>query len=658
MVDQFYDCSFDEIKTCILYGDEKLKKELLKDPIIKMKIIDSPNKYDFIHLAQLSETDIMSLLLDDTGILILKQTPYLIDKLNGILTSGNSYVDTLFLQNEFNEIILDNIEKLTYYFSSLSEKSVNSFIHYLLENKVSNSTIKEFLFSVNEQAQVNAFMNFSFPIEIVQSALIRSRKKACEYILQHDLRMTSINFLNNNQLFSFFKKRIAIPHLLLEEKSFLKRLTEMEDVQSYRFLLKELEKENDTSSIEKERKAYYEQEIASFNKDENMLKRYSDCYHDILAHLTDPDLNLEKVLKSHLHFEKDCKEIYYYQERLFQWIQEKNEEEIRSFFIEESHLQLSNMIIDYHFEDIYYNVLLDLKQLVRFQKTEGRTLDDETLRIYDQILSLDQLSYQEKVSLHEQLKEEKQSEKFYDVFREAKDKAYEMIGDCILTKETLPAYQDISLTEKTGVNIYTLTGEPFFAFVKSLAVSKHYAPLSQTNLESFVDGASYSLDGYNKLDTYRDPKEYYNILYDNIPLNQIVHLYPVDSFSRYDRESEEAETTRVFELLTPFELTEKSDSYNEIIVAQKNKRKQDELNENLALPRPIAIYCYDTVSENDIESAKDLGLDIVIVQTNCYPLARDERSLSLQDTIFTSDDYKQEVSYLSNFNQDWRSRRK
>ena len=52
------------------------------------------------------------------------------------------------------------------------------------------------------------------------------------------------------------------------------------------------------------------------------------------------------------------------------------------------------------------------------------------------------------MALHEQLKQEKQINKFYDEIRKAKDKAYKMINECIQTKETLPVYQDVSKLKK------------------------------------------------------------------------------------------------------------------------------------------------------------------------------------------------------------------
>ena len=59
-----------------------------------------------------------------------------------------------------------------------------------------------------------------------------------------------------------------------------------------------------------------------------------------------------------------------------------NKTGLRLFLAQESRLQISNMIIDYHFEDIPYNFFLDVRQLCQFQKGEG------TMKTAKQLLAL------------------------------------------------------------------------------------------------------------------------------------------------------------------------------------------------------------------------------------------------------------------------------
>ena len=95
------------------------------------------------------------------------------------------------------------------------------------------------------------------------------------------------------------------------------------------------------------------------------------------------------------------------------------------------------MIIDYHFEDIYYNFLIDLKELSNFQQTKGKTLNDGDIKIYNNLLNLDNLSYNEKLTLFEQLKTKNPLEKYYDDFRTAKNKAYSMVKEQMLNFDNM-----------------------------------------------------------------------------------------------------------------------------------------------------------------------------------------------------------------------------
>ena len=130
-------------------------------------------------------------------------------------------------------------------------------------------------------------------------------------------------------------------------------------------------------------------------------------------------------------------------------------------------------------------------------------------------------------------------------------------------------------------------------------------------------------------------------------------MYPVDSFSKYIRDINH-DTSRVFELYTPEQFVTKSPDYDEILMAQKkeNQHKDDELNSQLKLPTPLAIYCYDSIYETDIESAKETGLDIVVVLTKCYSREQNENQITINDTTGSVDGYKKGLNYIQNISQD------
>ena len=174
------------------------------------------------------------------------------------------------------------------------------------------------------------------------------------------------------------------------------------------------------------------------------------------------------------------------------------------------------------------------------------------------------------------------------------------------------------------------------------------------DMVSTIDGGSYSLDGSAKLNTYRDPHVMYNLVFGDFPTSQIVHMYPVDSYSKYIRTSSHKTTKRVYELYTPTEFVEKSSNYNEIVLAQPNVRRVgDELNEQLALPTILGIYCYDEFTLEDVMSAKNLNVGIVVVKTKSYDV-KSEGRLTMMETISPTFGirYLANIDYLFNVTSD------
>lgn len=143
-------------------------------------------------------------------------------------------------------------------------------------------------------------------------------------------------------------------------------------------------------------------------------------------------------------------------------------------------------------------------------------------------------------------------------------------------------------------------------------------------------------------------KAFQKIIFDNFNIDQVVHMFPVDSFSGYTRG--EKATDRVIELLTPKEFTGRSKDYNEVIIAQKNVSKPNNMDDRLPLPKPFAIYCYDEIGPNDIESAKNLGIGIVVVNTKKYNIETNNSQISMFDTM-SSGRYNNDLKYANNKSQ-------
>ena len=652
-IEQLLEFPYGTIKQFIL-NEAPAMLEALKDIRMKEKIINSENKYDFIWLIQDMTDEYANQLFDDEGIKLLMQTPNLLDKMNGILTCGKQYVNKILKNPEFCKIIIDNFENLKSYLYSLDEKGALSLIKYVQEHEPTK--LKGTLLGLSKKTQEKVVKEVKLPTDVLMFCVVALEQKAAEYLVNNDPRITSLQDYSFDQLYRVFSKEFTLKPGLLEDRLFIKKIVSMSSVKDYRFLINELVKANNVDEIEKLRKDYYTAEMISYNPEFKMLERHCTCYKEICDMIDNGDRNSQKfdeIVNKCFNFFGTSREAYTVNTKIWKYLMSNDKDGLKEFLQNESNISLTNMIVDYHFEDVPYNFFLDVTQLCKFQEKEGRTLTDKDLSIYQRLLKLDDLSFEEKMKLHKELMNEDWISKHYDVFREAKNKAATLIKEQMLNPSNIDTYLDKAETEKAGVPIYVLDGQDFFAFVKSISLTKERV-IENSDMRFYVDGSSFSLDGSKKLDTFQDPREYYNLIYGDFPIDQVIHMYPVDSYTKYIRNSTTKATSRVYELYTPTELVEKSTDYNEILLAQKNHAKiGDELNDNLKLPTVLGIYCYDEITPNDIASAKNMGVGIVVVKTNKYDLQPDGK-LRMMETLSPSFGmrYAKNIDYLSNVTDD------
>ena len=463
--------------------------------------------------------------------------------------------------------------------------------------------IKNIYKSLNEENQVYVITNTNLE-EYYYEILVDSKPKSSKIILD---KITTLENYNYAELEEIFKKDIHIPERLLTKK-LIKKITTIHNVKLYRNLINELNKNNDTSEIEIKRKEYYDY----------FINNCESIYNNIKKEIKNSD-NPRKIIEKHLNcfggLDKFLDNIYSNN------INEQNINKSLNYIT-------SEIIIDYIFEDYAYNVFIDIRQLLNFSQSVD-ILDEKQKKIYADILELDTMNIKEKQELLIKLKNINMIEKFYDSYKLGRERMVKLFNDSILNKDNIIKYKNEELSEKYNVNIYVLDGQQFKILVKSTEINKNDI-LNKSNLFYPCDGASFSIDGSNKLKTFSNPKIYYNLAYNNIPKEQLVHVFEVDSFSKYKRNINNIPldsngTDRINRLYTPDQLTDISSAYDEIIIAQPNM-KNDEFNKKLEKPETFAIYCYDEICENDIYSAKETGLDIILVITEKYEIDYSNRT--------------------------------
>lgn len=602
--------NYEHLKNYLLNASDDERKKVLSDDRIKNKLINSDYKYDFVFLSQ-EESDIILYLLNGNGINLLKESLNCDTNLTSILTSTKEYVNKLFNNDEFVNLVIENIEnkRVNYYY-------LNNNLANLLYNKVEKKDKINLIRCVSGDAQLYIIKNNEISKENFWEVLVKLQGKAAQLLINkvnYKLSFTDISLID---LYNCSKKGLTFPHYMFDEKNFVQKMSDNYDINYTRFIINNFSKYNDLSNIEKSKKEILNDNINNLNNE--LLPKYEKLYM-ILKYLIDNNkLEYDTIKESIYSIFKNESSIFLQNLNadVITCLRSDNKNELLIFLKNESNKTLGNLIIDYHFKDLPLNVKKDINELVSFEKSGGNTLSKEDLTLYEQILNIDNLTYSEKINLHQTISKINMVEKFYDDIRNAKNKMYENINNAILKTDNISKYKNDELSNKYGVNVYTLEGEPFYALVKSVGTLKGEI-LDEIKLHSRKDGGSFSIDSGYKLNTFNKPNYTYNLAYDGFSNEQVVHAYTEDSYSNYDRNSNDT-TPKINKIMMPYEFVTESPYYNELVISQVNEKKTTEMDDKIPMLKPFAIYCYDEIYANDIESAKRLGLDIILVNTKKY----------------------------------------
>lgn len=613
------------------------KNEIINIDEIKNRLINPEKLFDFNFLI---DSSLLPIVLDNKGIDILSKSDKVDNKLSALLLSNNNILEILFKNNNFLNLIYQNFNDVQYCFASLNEKNGMIFLEKISEN---NDPLN-FIHLFSDKIQIEFLKKNKchlLPAERYWDLVINLKNGASQMLLNNCPNTKKLYDLSAYKFFDLISKNVVIPGKLLHDPKFLNEITKMYDTYSYRYYMNILINNSDITLIDNIRQKYYDNLINSYDEKLEMISPLKEIYIELSDSII---YNIDYDLKKHFSKYDIYKTVEYLQTDLQNIVENKDLEKLKEYLINESNLLLSNIIIDYHFKDLYSNVLKDIKEICHFAKSTYNFLTCEKLSSYEQLLYIDNLNYKEKIELHKKLQEKDYVKEFYYDMRNARNLETDMIRDKILNKQKLKPFKNEELSLKEGVNIYTID-QPFYAMVKALN-SKKNIPLSKNDIVYNVDGSSYSIDSSLKLKTFNNPTRYYNLLFNDFNKNQVVHVFPTDSYSYYRREYNNNGTNRIYKLLTPYELVTKGNDINEIVLSQKNDMKVSEMDQNILPPTPIAIYCYDSYNENDVISAKNLGIDIVVVDRKKFKKFKSDNQISEHDC------FSLEYNYLDNINDD------
>lgn len=596
------------------------------DSITKQTIINS-SKGEFMRFLENDFNGKILELLDTEGLNLLKDYPYINDRINYILVYSK-FINKLLLNQEFLDLFLNtNIYSYTNSLGNLDPTSYNLILTRAKELGKSNQFIAKLISYFNVDYQKALIGKWLYPNNLLYDILNASPYMLGPIILKkfpidlsnHQIKLLALleagkrlalnEMRNHNIGYSPFlhQDTIYFSKEALNAKV-AKRLYQELDIYELRRTLNDFEYCGDPSTLNNYVKL----------KEENII--LNENLPQILQTLL---MNFQnEVQKSKRYDETDkfkeamitkLKSLGFDSHSIIAFLKNNSliadDKQIEDFI----NKLTSDYVIDYHLEENYYNIIYDLRELLNFYYAGNISIPEERLYLYQRLSDLDKLSVKEKIELHLKLKKINIKEAFYDDMTRAKKIIRDELKYSAFSLNDLNKYKDDKLSNKYGVPIYNIEDNHFFALVKSGRKTQALTP----------GGASFSLIGNGNLTTYHKPEFGSTFVYDSDKLTseQIVHIYPKDSFTFYNPLANSLPATKNIEqLIMPDELLAINQGYNEILIFEQGQVATD-LDSKIPRLNPIALYCLDKITSRDIDIAKEKNIGIMLVNSKKHSKA-------------------------------------
>ncbi len=479
-----------------------------------------------------------------------------------------------------NELFLEFIINITFY------KDVFNYIDTELILKI---ILK--LYSLNNEKYLYFFvtyLNVDTQKELIDANLDDNllvnitgylKPESIKYLFFSDKR---INYLFPKiNIMELIKNDTIFPNEILNNKKFFNML-KTNSLVIFRKTINNLEKNNLPEPIENHINKYYEELINSYNEEYDMFNDY--VYIINLIHRLNKTVNFNSYI-----LDREASIIYN------NYLNNK-ELNIINEYKKLTSLKLSEIIIDYLFQDNIYNVWFNIKEMFRFND-KFHLLDLNKEEFYTTILNFDELSNKDKIKFYHTYKNEDINLMFYEDLRNTKDKSYEFINNQLFNYNNYNINLKLSLKYKT--NIYDLRDQEFFMLVRGEKCHQETTS-SLRNCYSIISNENTSVFGSGTITIYG---------YNNIDVDRVLHVYESDSYSLDLNEKKVISRIKVNRIMTPKELCNGSSWYSEIqIINQKDD------NGFYAAKRPDYIVAINYINQEDVYESKRLNIPIVLIK--------------------------------------------
>lgn len=454
------------------------------------------------------------------------------------------------------------------------------------------------------------------------------QKKLIEEKLEDDLLITISHYLNEEALDYLFKidkrvdylypnfrmlelinKEVIFPNSILTNSNFFNML-KSKSLITFRTTIDNLEKRNLPESIEYQVKKYYEDLINNYNEEYDMFNDYVNI------------INVINKLNNNINFDNyildnSAKNIYK------EYLKKKDSKIFEEYKLL-TNKKLSEIIVDYLFQDNIYNVFYNIKEMFRFNNklSENEQIVNKDKQIFYKIIfNIDKLTNQDKIRIFNEYKNQNINLMFYEDLRKLKDKSYELINSKLFSYKNY--CEDKLLSFKYNTKIYDLRNKEFFMLVrgednhqeKTTTRRNCYSIISNDNTNVFCNGAT-TIYGYNYLD-----------------INKVLHVHERDSYSYDLNEKMINPKIKINRIMTSEELSNGCSWYSEIQIINSKDKDNEEL---YIAKKPDYIVAIDDISKRDILESQRLQIPIILINNQ---LLEPEKIIDIGSTIDYDEEY-------------------
>ena len=272
---------------------------------------------------------------------------------------------------------------------------------------------------------------------------------------------------------------------------------------------------------------------------------------------------------------------------------------------------LTEYIINYYFGDNYYNFMTNFYQMLTYLKrTKKDLVSKEHIKLYKEFVDLNHMSLTDKIGFFNLLLDDINiMVMFYDDMNTVREDSHkELVLKSLKLNHSNKIYnKDIS--EKLKIDVYNLDGEPFFGFVRCLAIPRGnlFNYYREVNAEDGRLGYSFSYIGDKNIGTIDYDGKGVTLFYDNIDYKNIMYVHHGDLHSKKMNTQNDYLSIKENEMVTPESLIAHTKNYNEIYIKTEGKEN-----------RPKALICYDVIDDKDIAFAKKYHVDLLVINRSKY----------------------------------------